>query len=96
MVDDPEMLDLVKMEMRDLLGVINLMRTTHRLSRGSALGALNGVPEWEDKIMGNDGCCDTGLNYQNVQLTTILNARLKTCSLFTVVVQLLPVVLKQV
>ena len=49
-VDDPEMLDLVEMEMRDLLDQYGFEEDTPFI-RGSALGALNGVPEWEDKVM---------------------------------------------
>jgi elongation factor Tu len=49
-VEDPEMLDLVEMEMRDLLAQYEFEDDTPFI-RGSALGALNGVPEWEDKIM---------------------------------------------
>ncbi len=49
-VDDPEMLDLVEMEMRDLLAQYEFEEDTPFI-RGSALGALNGVPEWENKIM---------------------------------------------
>ena len=49
-VDDPEMLDLVEMEMRDLLAQYDFEDDTPFI-RGSALGALNGVPEWEEKVM---------------------------------------------
>jgi len=49
-VDDPEMLDLVEMEMQDLLAQYGFEEDTPFI-RGSALGALNGVPEWEDKVM---------------------------------------------
>ena len=50
MVDDEEMLDLVEMEMRDLLAQYEFEEDTPFI-RGSALGALNGVPEWEAKVM---------------------------------------------
>ncbi|MBQ5460374.1 MAG: elongation factor Tu, partial [Bacteroidaceae bacterium] len=50
MVDDEEMLDLVEMEMRDLLAQYEFEDDTPFI-RGSALGALNGVPEWEAKVM---------------------------------------------
>ena len=50
MVDDEEMLDLVEMEMRDLLAQYEFEEDTPFV-RGSALGALNGVPEWEAKVM---------------------------------------------
>jgi elongation factor Tu len=56
-VDDEEMLDLVEMEMRDLLEQYNFEEDTPFI-RGSALGALNGVPEWEDKIMELMDACD--------------------------------------
>ncbi len=51
MVDDPEMLDLVEMEMRELLNFYEFDGDNTPVIRGSALGALNGVPEWEDKVM---------------------------------------------
>ena len=51
MVDDPEMLDLVEMEMRELLNFYEFDGDNTPIIRGSALGALNGVPEWEDKVM---------------------------------------------
>ena len=51
MVDDPEMLDLVEMEMRELLSFYECDGDYTPIIRGSALGALNGVPEWEEKVM---------------------------------------------
>ena len=51
MVDDPEMLDLVEMEMRELLSFYEFDGDNTPVIRGSALGALNGVPEWEEKVM---------------------------------------------
>ncbi|MCL1942370.1 MAG: elongation factor Tu [Candidatus Azobacteroides sp.] len=51
LVDDPEMLDLVEMEMRELLSFYEFDGDNTPVIRGSALGALNGVPEWEEKIM---------------------------------------------
>ena len=50
MVDDEEMLELVEMDMQDLLAQYDFEPETP-IIRGSALGALNGVPEWEDKVM---------------------------------------------
>ena len=50
MVDDPEMLDLVEMEVRDLLAKYDFDADCP-IIRGSALGALNGEPQWEDKVM---------------------------------------------
>ena len=50
MVDDPEMLDLVEMEVRDLLAKYDFDADCP-IIRGSALGALNGEPAWEEKVM---------------------------------------------
>ena len=51
MVDDPEMIELVEMEMRELLSFYEFDGDNTPFIKGSALGALNGVPEWEEKIM---------------------------------------------
>ncbi|PID90006.1 MAG: elongation factor Tu [Bacteroidetes bacterium] len=51
LVDDPEMLELVEMEVRDLLDFYNFDGQNAPVIRGSALGALNGEPEWADKVM---------------------------------------------
>ena len=51
LVDDEEMLDLVEMEVRDLLSKYNFDGDNAPVIRGSALGALNGEPEWEAKVM---------------------------------------------
>jgi len=51
MVDDPEMLDLVEMEIRDVLNANGFDGDNAPVIRGSALGALNGDPKWEDKVM---------------------------------------------
>ena len=50
MVDDPEMLDLVEMEVRDLLAKYDFDEDAP-IIRGSALGGLNGEAQWEEKIM---------------------------------------------
>ncbi len=50
-VDDEEMLELVEMEMRELLSFYDFDGDNTPIIRGSALGGLNGVAEWEDKIM---------------------------------------------
>ena len=51
LVDDEEMLDLVEMELRDLLSFYNFDGDNAPVIRGSALGALNGDPQWEAKVM---------------------------------------------
>ncbi len=50
MVDDPEMLDLVEMEMRELLEFYEFSVDTP-IIRGSALGGLNGDEKWVSTIM---------------------------------------------
>jgi len=50
-VDDPEMLELVEMEMRELLDFYEFDGDNTPVIQGSALGALNGDPKWEDKVM---------------------------------------------
>ncbi len=51
MVDDEEMLELVEMDMRDLLAQYDYDGDETPIIRGSALGALNGEPEWVEKVM---------------------------------------------
>ncbi len=51
MVDDPELLELVEMEMRELLDFYEFDGDNTPVILGSALGALNGEAEWEDKVM---------------------------------------------
>ncbi len=51
MVDDPELLDLVEMEIRDLLSFYNFDGDNTPIIRGSALGGLNGDGPWVEKIM---------------------------------------------
>ncbi|MBN2660022.1 MAG: elongation factor Tu [Tannerellaceae bacterium] len=61
-VDDEEMLELVEMEMRDLLSFYEFDGDNTPFIRGSALGGLNGVPEWEDKIMELMNAVDTWID----------------------------------
>jgi elongation factor Tu len=51
MVDDEEMLELVEMEIRELLDFYEFDGDNTPVIAGSALGALNGEPEWEDKVL---------------------------------------------
>ncbi len=51
MVDDPELLDLVEMEVRDLLSFYEFDGNATPIIRGSALGGLNNDPKWVDTIM---------------------------------------------
>ncbi len=46
MVDDAELLDLVEMEVRELLSFYEYDGDNTPVIRGSALGALNGEPQW--------------------------------------------------
>ncbi len=51
MVDDEELLELVEMEVRELLTEYSFPGDEIPIIKGSALGALNGEGQWEDKIM---------------------------------------------
>jgi len=51
MVEDPEILELVEMEIRDLLSFYDFDGDNTPVIQGSALGALNGEPQWEEKVM---------------------------------------------
>ena len=50
MVEDEEMLELVEMEVSEILSQYEFEEDTP-IIRGSALGALNGVAKWEEKVM---------------------------------------------
>src|ERR671928_742034 len=50
MVDDPELLDLVELEVRELLKSYQFPGDDLPVVRVSALGALNGEPQWEKTI----------------------------------------------
>jgi len=49
-VDDPELLDLVELEVRELLSSYQFPGDEIPIIRGSALGALNGEGDWEKTI----------------------------------------------
>jgi elongation factor Tu len=51
MVDDPELLELVEMEIRDLLSFYEYDGDNGPVVQGSALGALNGEPKWVETVM---------------------------------------------
>src|SRR5437867_7959003 len=50
MVDDPELLDLVELEVRELLKSYQFPGDDLPVVRVSALGALNGDPQWEKTV----------------------------------------------
>ena len=50
-VDDPELLDLVELEVRELLSSYNFPGDEIPVIRGSALGALNGEEKWEKTVV---------------------------------------------
>src|SRR5262245_17659633 len=49
-VDDPELLDLVELEVRELLTYYGFPGDDMPIIRGSALGALNGEGDWEKTV----------------------------------------------
>jgi elongation factor Tu len=51
MVDDPELMELVEMEVRELLSFYDYDGDNTPIVAGSALGGLNGDGEWTPKIM---------------------------------------------
>ena len=51
MVDDPELLELVELEMRELLNSYGYDGDNGPIIQGSALGALNGEPKWVETVM---------------------------------------------
>ena len=51
MVDDEELLELVEMEVRELLTEYSFPGDDIPIIKGSALGALNGEAQWEERIM---------------------------------------------
>ncbi|MBL7138067.1 MAG: elongation factor Tu [Bacteroidales bacterium] len=51
MVDDPELLDLVELEIRELLNFYKFDGDNSPVIRGSALGGLNNEPNWVEKVM---------------------------------------------
>jgi elongation factor Tu len=51
MVDDPELLELVEMEIRELLSFYQFDGANTPIIQGSALGGLNKDPKWSAKIM---------------------------------------------
>ena len=51
MVEDPELLELVEMEIRELLSFYKFDGDNTPIIQGSALGGLNKDPKWMDKIM---------------------------------------------
>jgi len=58
-VDDPEILELVEMEIRELLTFYGFDGDNTPCIQGSALGALHGEPMWEEKVLELMEACDT-------------------------------------
>jgi elongation factor Tu len=59
MVDDPELLELVEMEIRELLSFYEFPGDDIPVIQGSALGGLNGDPKWVGQIMDLMNAVDT-------------------------------------
>ena len=59
LVDDPELLELVEMEVRDLLSQYEFDGDNTPIIRGSALGGLNDDPTWAPKLDDLMDACDT-------------------------------------
>jgi len=50
LVDDPELIELVEIEVRELLSFYSFPGDTIPVIKGSALGALNGEAKWVEKV----------------------------------------------
>ena len=61
MVDDPELLDLVELEVRELLSSYEFPGDDVPIIRGSALKALEGDPEWTPQILELMEACDSAI-----------------------------------
>jgi len=59
MVDDEELLELVEMEVRELLSEYDFPGDDLPVIQGSALGALNGEANWEEKVLELANALDT-------------------------------------
>jgi len=59
MVDDPEIIELVEMDIRELLSFYEYDGDNTPIIKGSALGGLNGDPAWVEKIMELMAAVDT-------------------------------------
>ena len=59
LVDDPELIELVEMEIRELLDFYQYDGENTPIIAGSALAALNGDPKAEEKIMELMDACDS-------------------------------------
>jgi elongation factor Tu len=58
-VEDPEMLELVEMEVRELLDKYKFHGDTAAIVQGAALPALNGDPKWQDCVQNLLDALDT-------------------------------------
>jgi elongation factor Tu len=59
MVDDEELLDLVELELRELLAQYDFPGDDIPIIRGSALKALEGASDWDEKIWELMAACDS-------------------------------------
>ncbi|WP_070795875.1 elongation factor Tu [Thalassotalea crassostreae] len=59
MVDDEELLELVEMEVRELLSEYDFPGDDLPVIQGSALGALNGEAQWEERVVELANALDT-------------------------------------
>ena len=64
-VDEPELLELVEMEIRELLSYYNYDGENCPVIYGSALGALHGEIKWEETIGHLVECLDEYIPYNS-------------------------------
>ena len=69
LVDDPEMLELVEMEVRELLDTYGFGGDDAPIIKGSAIKALEGTPEGKKAIEDLMAAVDSHIRNQHVKLT---------------------------
>ena len=87
LVDDPELLELVEMEIRELLSSYGFDGDNTPIIQGSATGALAGDEKWSEKIGELMDAVDSYIHYLHVRLINHSLCLWKTFSLSQVVVQ---------
>jgi elongation factor Tu len=80
MVDDPELLDLVEMEVRDLLTQYEFPGDAIPIVKGSALKALNGDADQEAQIIALIAAVDDYIPIPERPIDQPFSCRSKTCS----------------
>ena len=84
MVDDAELLELVELEIRELLNEHEFPGDDAPIVSVSALKALEGDAEWQEKVMELMAACDRQFPSRSVKISRS-RCRLRMCSRLLVV-----------